>query len=220
MRSGLTSMAIFSIAACLAVALELRGAAPAQANPDQAAPASRPSGDPSRRMKADDLLGPGRPADAPAASQPATSAQAPADLQAGSGRSRTPEQANVLKELLRDSDRPPTAPPTKARWGAQPTRKPVSDENLLAEGQLIVERSGRFIRQGDHAAFQFIAEEKGGQTLTLELLENAWLDYMEQEASGQEAEFIVTAEATQYRGRNFLLLRSFRRQVSHGNIAP
>jgi len=221
MRLALRGLAAASVFLAIPFALELRGVAmPLQdAGATASRPAQEPNKDPARRTKADDLLGPAtaRPAPPqPPASQPA----AEANGAAGGGRTRTPEQANVLKELLRDSDRSPAAPPSKARLGGQPARKPAADENLMMEGQLIVERSGRLIRRGERSAFQFIAEEKGGQTLTLELLENAWLDFMEQESEGREGEFIITAEVTQYRGKNLLLLRSFRQQVRHGNIAP
>jgi len=46
------------------------------------------------------------------------------------------------------------------------------------------------------------------------------LEVMENEFETGVTEFVVTAELTRYRDRNYLLLRKCQRRISHGNLAP
>src|SRR5262249_29620588 len=132
---------------------------------------------------------------------------------------RTPEQASVLKELLRSVDRPAITTPEPIR-SSEPSPAARKDDSLQAEGTLLVEKPGRLIRSGERSEFKFTSPEGKGLAQPLELLPNSWLEYMEKEADAGASEFIITADVTTYRGRNFLMLRTYRRQVSHGNLNP
>lgn len=147
------------------------------------------------------------------ASQPASQ---PASAPAGG---LSPEQANVLKDLLRAVDRPAMTAPEPIRSSA-PSPAARRDESLQGEGTVIVERVGRLIRSSERSEFKFSSPDSAALTQPLELLPNSWLEFMEKEAEAGASEFIITADVTRYRGRNFLLIRSYRRQVSHGNLSP
>jgi hypothetical protein len=54
----------------------------------------------------------------------------------------------------------------------------------------------------------------------MEFNKNRWLEAMEAEAEAGVTEFIISAEVTRYRGRNYLNLLKYRRQISHGNLTP
>src|SRR4030095_3296399 len=122
-------------------------------------------------------------------------------------------------ELLRSVDVPPVAKPEPIR-SSEPSPTARKDESLQGEGTVIVDRPGRLIRSGERSEFKFASQDGKMLAQPLELLPNSWLEYMEKEAETGVADFIVTADVTTYRGRNFLLLRNFRRQVTHGNLSP
>jgi hypothetical protein len=149
------------------------------------------------------------------ATQQAPAANQPASQPAG----RTPEQAGVLKELLRSVDRPAAVAPEPIR-SSTPSPTAKRDEALELEGTRIVDRPGRLIRGGERSSFKFTTADEKAFAAPLELLPNSWLEYLEREAESGEAEFIITAEVTRYRGRNYLLIMNYRRQISHGNLTP
>lgn len=154
-----------------------------------------------------------------AADQTKPPASQPSSQPASSPSSgRTPEQAGVLKELLRSVDRPAITTPEPIR-SSEPSPVVRKDDALQPEGTALIERLGRLVRSGERSEFKF-APQDGKAVGQIEILPNSWLEYMEKEADSGASEFIITAELTTYRGRNFLLLRTYRRQVSHGNLSP
>jgi hypothetical protein len=142
----------------------------------------------------------------PVASQPAS---APA--------TRTPEQAAILKELLRDVERPTLNPP-RARRATADRVAAADGQPAIRDGEMLRGRSGRLLRSGERSEFQYVNDE--GKTVTFELVPCAWLEFLEDESGGGAEEFIINAEVLSYRGRSLLLLRSVRRQVNNGNISP
>lgn len=156
----------------------------------------------------------------PAASQPVAGEVQPTSQPTSTdSTARTPEQTGVLKELLRSVDRPATTTPEPIR-SSVPSPVGRRDPSIRDEGTVLVERAGRLIRTGERSEFKFSSAEPGDTAQALELLPNSWLEYLEREAESGTHDFVITAEVTRYRGRNYLLLRNYRRQVQHGNLAP
>jgi hypothetical protein len=154
----------------------------------------------------------GESAEAQPASQPAGRTVSP----------RNPTQARILEELLRDAEqarpRPIVSEPQVERGrGSAEGSQPGS---LLPDGYL-VERAGRLVRSGEHVEFHFTSGSPAeGAPNIMEFNKNRWLEAMEVEAEAGVEEFVISAEVTRYRGRNYLNLLKYRRQVSHGNLTP
>src|SRR5580765_4371378 len=81
-------------------------------------------------------------------SQPATSSPA----------GRTPEQASVLKELLRSVDKPAITAPEPIR-SSEPSPVARKDDALHAEGLTLTDKLGRLIRTGAHSEFKFAPQD-------------------------------------------------------------
>jgi ABC-type transport system substrate-binding protein len=136
---------------------------------------------------------------------------------------RRPAQADILRGLLR---RGTSAKPTPISPTTQPDDEEVATgadgQPLLLEGTFLIERPGRLVREGDVSRFQlYVAGDGESQTpRLLEILPNQLLESLEREAEAGFSEFIISAEVTRYRGRNYLLLRKILRRVEHGNLGP
>ncbi len=159
--------------------------------------------------------GQGQPASRPADSQPSTR---PADA---AGTLRKPAQANILKGLLRQTERPepirPVEPSASQPGGAA---RDADGQPLLLEGTVLVERRGRLIHEEGHAKFVLYADAVSQTPRTLEVIPSQLLEAMEREAQAGFSEFIITAEVTRYKDRNYLMLRKILRRVGHGNVSP
>ena len=147
----------------------------------------------------------------------------PASQPAARTTPRNPEQARILKELLRGSERrraqPIVSEPVRGR-SAESSAAAAAGATLV-EGSVLIERVGRLVRSGDRSEFHFKAGGSGDDRLkAMEFNKNSWLELMEAEADAGVEEFVISAEVTRYRGRNYLLLLKYRRQISHGNISP
>jgi hypothetical protein len=161
---------------------------------------------------------------ASATSQVATSQ--PTSRPGGSGTTfRRPEQARVLQELLqRRETAKPILPWTSGgegpdRSGGVEGSKP--GEPLLPEGEVVVERPGKYVAGEDGGArFLFQADDSSRGVERMEILPNQFLEIMENEAKAGISEFVITAEVTSYRGRNYLLLRKVLRRVPNRNLSP
>jgi hypothetical protein len=148
----------------------------------------------------------------------------PASQPSGRTSPRHPFQAEIYKELLRDSEgaraKPILSVDIDARQGAAEGGKDA-DKPLLLEGTVLRERTGRLVWAGDRSEFHFNpGSVPEGASASLEVLRNGWLEAMEREAEAGVKEFVITAEVTRYRGNNYLLLRKYRRQIAHGNLGP
>jgi len=159
--------------------------------------------------------GAGTPASQPVASQPTTS-------QAASGPSRTaappkgPELSAPLKEVMRELERRGG----KRVLPVSPGKQGTIEKTAFAEGTPLRDRLGRVYRVGERIEIQLSSEDGKSESKTLELLKNSWLEYLEREMESGATEVIVTGDVTAYRGKNYLLLLSYRRQVEHGNLSP
>lgn len=157
---------------------------------------------------------------APATSQPAASQ--PASSQAASGPSRTasppkgPELSAPLKEVMRELERRGG----KRILPVSPGKQGTTEKTAFAEGTALRDRLGKVYRVGDRIEIQLLSEDGKSENKTLELLKNSWLEYLEREMESGATEVIVTGDVTAYRGKNYLLLLSYRRQIEHGNLSP
>jgi hypothetical protein len=152
------------------------------------------------------------PAD-PATSQPAVKPASP----------RSPTQARILEELLRDAER---ARPTPILSDPERGSETIVEGgrggvSLLPDGYPLSERAGRLVRKGGRLEFHFTSGSPVADAPEImEFNKNRWLEVMEAEAEAGVEEFIISAEVTRYRGQNYLNLLKFRRQISHGNLSP
>lgn len=152
------------------------------------------------------------PTSQPAASQPTSPA--------------TPAQAEIYRELLREQERSsrilPTTPgaTSRPRSPQQPQQGATTKNTLLLEGTLLVDRPGRLLRVEGRSVFRLNASDEQETSRTMELNKNGLLEAMEREAESGSAEFYITAVVSRYRGKNYLTLLKYRRQVSHRNLSP
>ena len=152
------------------------------------------------------------------ASRPAATASAPAASQPTSRPAlRRPAQAEVLRNLLSQADRPQPVAPVDPGKGA--AGKDAANPQALVEGTLLVERPGRLIREDGRAKFLF-SDGKNAATKAMPILESQLLEVMERESESGFPEFIVSAEVTRYKGSNYLLLRKVLRRTGNGNLTP
>ncbi len=134
---------------------------------------------------------------------------------------RKPEQAEILRNLLTQQDRPvPVKPRTDAGRAETAARMASAGRPLLLEGTFLVERPGRLVMEEGRAKFVFHVDGTSPEPCTMQLLENQLLETLEREATAGFSEFIISAEVTRYRGSNYLLLRKVLRRTSHGNLGP
>jgi len=157
--------------------------------------------------------------DDPPATQPASR---PADSHS---RLRTPTQADILKKLLALDRRPKPIRPVDpgAASGGEPDATAGFDpegQPLLLEGTHLAERPGRLVHEAGRAKFVFHVDGSSRAPRTMEILENGLLEAMERQAEAGFDKFIISADVTRYRDRNYLLLRKILRRVSHGNLSP
>lgn len=156
----------------------------------------------------------------PADSAPSASA-APASTETDSRR--TPKQLEILRELLRERERPAPIIPSRHRAAAarrpgQPLDAPL-DPNALPDGAMIVERSARLVVE-DGLPRLVLTLQGETQPRSMQLNRNEWLEALERAAAEGTQEFVVTAEVTLYRGRNYLILRKVLERLSNGNLTP
>ncbi len=85
---------------------------------------------------------------------------------------------------------------------------------------MLVERRGRLIHEDGRAKFVLYADATSQVPRTLEVIPNQLLEAMEREGRAGFNDFIVTAEVTRYKDRNYLILRKILRRVDHGNLGP
>lgn len=141
-----------------------------------------------------------------------------------SGTLREPAQAEVLRKLLGRESRYqailPQPPESKGERGISESRSPSTKAPaLLLEGTTLVERPGRLLITGDRAEFAFY--DDGGETLrTIEINKNGYLEVMERSAKAGVDEFIISAEVTRYRDKNYLNVLKVLRRVPNGNLGP
>jgi hypothetical protein len=133
---------------------------------------------------------------------------------------RNPRQAQIFEALLGDTQRP-RGPTILSQEPGSSGELPEGSASLFLEGTRLSERPGRVVRSDGQSLFHFkpgsISE---GAPDVIEFNKNGLLEAMEAEADAGVMEFIISAEVTRYRDRNYLNLLKYRRQVSHGNLSP
>jgi hypothetical protein len=154
---------------------------------------------------------PPRPASAPATSQPA---------QEPPRTARRPVQAEILEALLRDREAQKPIQPVDPSAPAGQGAVAPEQANLLLEGSILVDRAGRLVRTHERAEFEFVGQA-GDQALPpMIILESQYLEALEREADAGAREFVITAEVTRYRGRNYLRILKLTRRLENGNLSP
>jgi hypothetical protein len=160
-----------------------------------------------------------QPEDKPAAASRPVESQPTTRPTGTSGTLRKPVQAEMLKKLLAQKDRPvpiqPQTDPAHARPGPGPDGR-----TLLLEGTSLTERPGRLVREGGRAKFVFHLDGESQAPRSMPILESQLLEMMEKEAEAGFQEFIVSGEVTRYRGTNYLLVRKVLRRTGEDNLSP
>ena len=127
----------------------------------------------------------------------------------------------MLNQLLRPSGEPKPAPGAAtietgvvdATSGSAAVAPGAPVVTVMREGTDIVNRVGRLTRSADGQQWEFTFESDGRTMLDppVIILPNLNLMKMESTVSGmsRDLRFRVTGEVTEYRGRNYILLRKF-----------
>jgi hypothetical protein len=156
------------------------------------------------------------PATRPASSTSPSTASAP---------SATPRDAEVLKELIREVERQPVTPAKGAR-SAVPSSAPSEtkdprgkDEPFVHDGGAVVERTGRLTRVGQVIEFRFTRDDGKG-TAAFQLQPNVLLEQIERDVDAGATQAVLSGEVQRYKGRTFLLTRTYRRAAQRGNLSP
>ncbi|MFH1746452.1 MAG: hypothetical protein ABIG44_05340 [Planctomycetota bacterium] len=139
---------------------------------------------------------------------------------------RRPSQAKIIENLLRDREKVKTILPQAPQSSVNTDVTSIqpfadqSDQNLLPDGTMLVERPGRLVREDGKSMFVFHSDTGTPQLQTMEILPNGFLEAMERRAEYGNAEFVISCEVTRYRNRNFVLLTKILQRVQHGNLRP
>jgi len=150
-----------------------------------------------------------------------TSDPAPATQPTSQAAPRTPVQADIYRQLLREQERPTRILPTDPSAQLEPeSAAGMSPSGLRLDGTMLVDRPGRLVRTDDRSLFRFSSSGADEFPATLEFNKNGLLEAMERESELDRGEFYITAVVSTYRGSNYLTLLKYRRQVSNGNLSP
>lgn len=159
------------------------------------------------------------PASTPA-TQPATGATGEDRPAEPAADARLPRQAEIFRALIeeRESAARPIEPVRPERPSAGGSRAASADAPML-EGEQIVNRAVKLVRSSGRSEV-IVAGQDGGPNRSYPILESQLLEVIEREADAGVEEFVITAEAKLYRGRNYLLLLKVMRRVPNGNVTP
>lgn len=195
----------------------------ARAQTAPAAPA--PAETPQPQLESMTLVEPG---ESPAPSPDPTPAPTPAGSPRDAARSTAPVTAeDILREFQQER---PVAEPLLPRdqQGERSVLEPLSDESAssggarLPDGHILVDRTGRLLREGNWWVIAFIADNHpdAAPEPPMKLLPNRMLERMvrESESAGATVEFVVSGEVTDFLGENYLLLRKLMRKRDLGNL--
>ena len=137
---------------------------------------------------------------------------------------RTPRQIEILRDLIRERERPAPIIPSRQRADGETTRRiergaAAADSRLLLEGTVIVERPGRFIIEDDRPRFTLTLPGEA-ESRTMEFNRNELLEALERVARSGVNEFVISAQVSRYRGQNYLSLLKVLERVPNGNLSP
>lgn len=144
---------------------------------------------------------------------------------------REPSPSEILRELSkqdRTAPRPvirPTVPGQTTRVEPAPEAMPPNavvpiHRKLLPDGHRLVDRPGRLTREGEYYTFSFETRTEGVPELPIRLLPNRLLEDMEMVSAGgaKPVVFLVSGEATEYHGVNYLLIQKLLTRPELGNL--
>lgn len=156
--------------------------------------------------------------------QPPTTAPQSAPA-AGANRADTTEETppqldSVFRELIQNAERSRPIQPIAPQKQDDPATQVPAATGLLVEGRVIYDRSGIYHRVDERGEFELGQPMDDTPATRFELLPNSWLEAMERDAESGITGFTITAEVTRYRGKNYLFLLKYRRQIEHGNLRP
>lgn len=206
--------------------LVLRVEEPAAA-PTTAEPATTPSG----ASGASDASKPGPGSEG--AKPMDEGAGSPAGTATGAKSSDEPSIDEIVAKLDKAAGRVAATAPQRSNIGipglgaegraeAGDSGTPAAGRSLVAPG-VIAGRRGRIMRAADGAmVFMFDSGVEGGTPQPLVLLPCQNLAAVEQitERAGEGATYSVTGEVMTYRGRNYLLLRSYQANRASDQVMP
>src|SRR5262245_26844463 len=159
--------------------------------------------------------------DKPQASRPAPSS-GPSTTTAPN---TTPRDAEVLRELIREVERQPgttakgTRAPVPSSLPSDPRGGRSRDEAPVEEGGAVVDRTGRLTRVGQWIEFRFERDDGKG-TASFQLQPNAALEQVERDVDAGATLAIISGEVQRYRGKSYLLVKTYRRAAQRGNLSP
>lgn len=136
---------------------------------------------------------------------------------------RKPAAIELVERLLRKKEArtPILSVAAKGPVGIQRNRgKDARREGLFLEGTQLTARTGRLIRDGKNAHFEFDALGPGRALRKLQIIRNSLLEKMEREAAAGIKAFKISAEVTLYGGRNYLLIKQENPITTRGNLKP
>lgn len=136
---------------------------------------------------------------------------------------RTPAAIKMVERLLRKKGAKTPILPVAARGpiGNQQNRgQGARRDGLFLEGTQLTARTGRLIRDGKNAHFEFDALGPGRALRKLQIIRNSLLEKMEREAAAGIKAFKISAKVTLYKGRNYLLILNENPITTRGNLSP
>jgi hypothetical protein len=179
------------------------------------------------------LLAPGVPPPASAAEAGAASKPAQPKDETLIEPRHQPSAVEILQELMKKhKSQPPVIPPsTPGNPPDQvipPTSRPAPigpgprsiQRPLRADGTMLVDRIGRLVHRPEGWFFTFESEGKVLTEPPMEILPNRDLETMEVQSvnATRPVKFRISAEVTEYRGANYLLVRKVLVVHDQGNI--
>jgi hypothetical protein len=139
---------------------------------------------------------------------------------AESNAQKTPTTA---EELLRVMQEQKPAPRVVAPWslegGGGAGDRP---ERLLPEGDRISRRVGRLVLEGQWWTFAFESDHQDHPEPRLGVLPNLVLETMARtvESGSPGVVWVISGEVTEFRNRNYILIRDAQRRSAGGNLRP
>ncbi len=169
-----------------------------------------------------------RGGDEPPASAPAGAPQAAAPEPGEPPTPAQPSPEEVIRELKRTREQLATITPTEPESDfpgiVDPQAAPISPnavlDPLMPEGTYVIDRAGRLVRSGSWYAFDMEGSGQVVRTQAMRILPSKLLESMERASAGgaEDVTFNITAEVTEFHGRNYLLLRKVLIQRRLGNL--
>ena len=136
----------------------------------------------------------------------------------GPGARKSPTTA---EELLRAMQEEKPAPRVVAPWSLKDAGgEGGRPERLLPEGDRISRRPGRLVREDEWWTFVFESDHPDHPEARLGVLPNLVLETMARtvESGAAGAIWVISGEVTEYRNRNYVLIRDAQRRASAGNL--